>query len=117
LLYLQNTVSRMLDEDKESDKAPHLAEPSNRAHSIDARETLMCQLNLDEICDLAKFNTRALEHMEINCLNHAILILMKRIMLIEEEFEARNHMSYFVWLKGQVKSILKRDKSISRLNK
>lgn len=117
MLHLQNTVSRMLDEDKESDKALHLAEPSNAAHPINAKETLMCQLNLDDICDLAKFNTRALEHMEINCLNHAILILMKRLMLIEEEFEARDHMSYFGWLKGQVESILKRDKSMSRVNK
>jgi hypothetical protein len=117
LLHLQNTISRMMDEHKESDEVPHYAETSNAAHSIDARKTLMCQLNLDDICDTAKFNTRALEHMEIECLNHAILILMRRIMVIEEEFEARSHIVYFAWLKDQVKNILKQEKSISRVNK
>ncbi|KAF9274545.1 hypothetical protein BGZ74_004321, partial [Mortierella antarctica] len=103
LLHLQNAVSRVLSKDNESDKTSQHPEPSNAAHVNDASETLMCQLNLDEICDVAKFNTRALEHVEIDCLNHAILILMRRIMVIEEEFEARSHIGYFDWLKGQVK--------------
>jgi len=107
----------MLSEDKESDKVSHNAEASNSAHLNDAEETLMCQLNIDEICDIAKFNTRALEHAEIECLNHAILILMRRIMVIEDEFEARGQFIYFDWLKGQVKSMLKHEKSISRENK
>ena len=117
MLRLQNTVSRMLSEDKESDKGSHQSEARKSMHLDDAGETLMCQMDLDEICDIAKFNTRALEHVEIECLNHAILILMRRIMMIEDELEERGQFTYFEWLKGQVKSMLKQEKSISRVNK
>lgn len=76
----------------------------------------MCQLNLDVMCDMAKFDGRALEHIEMECLHHAVLLLMRRMMVVEAEFEARGHTAYFDSFKGQVKSMLKHEKSISRIN-
>jgi hypothetical protein len=84
------------------------------AHLTDARETLICQLKLDEICDMATFDARALKDIRMECLHHALLLLIRRIMLVEGEFEARGETADFEWLKGQIKSMLKHEKYFSR---
>lgn len=65
---------------------------------------------------MAKFDAGALKHVELECLHHAVLLLMRRIMVVESEFEARGLAAYFDWLKGQVEIMLKNERSISRAN-
>ncbi|KAF9357029.1 hypothetical protein BGX34_009631 [Mortierella sp. NVP85] len=71
-----------------------------------------CQMQVEEKCDLVGFGRRVLSGLNEYCTVHVMLLLIRRMKIIEEEFEERGEIQLFIDLKERIDSMVLNEKNM-----